>query len=493
MKMLIGGKKVDSSNKKTIQVVNPATGALVDSIPAATEQDVLECIEHAQKGKRIWRWTPLHERNRMLRAYADIIDASRKELSELLCIESGKPIVQCEGEVDATAALLRSYVAKVAHLYTDVLPETEAGQDENIIFTKREPLGVVVMIIPFNYPLGLYMHKAAPALAMGNAVIVKPASITPLACMRIVELAVEAGIPGDVVQSVSGSGTLVGKWLCQSAKVNAVGLTGSTDVGVDVLHSAAQNILHAEMELGGNDPLIICEDANLDRAVEEAIIGRLPHGGQICSGSKRFFAHKAIKERFTGKLVDRLKGVKIGDPKERDIDLGCLAGKANALEVESQIQLTVKQGAKCVYGGKYLHDAFIEPAVLTDVTMDMDIALNMEVFGPVFPIIEFEDINDAIAMANASHYGLQGGIITENVSLGLYVAERLECGCAVVNGTGNYRHFDQAFGGYKMSGIGREGCSETLHLMSQTKTYVLKNILEKSRWHGGGNDKAYGQ
>ena len=479
MKMLIGGKKVDSSDNKTIQVVNPATGALVDTIPAATEQDVLACIENAQNGKQVWRWTPLHERTKLLRAYADAICANRKELSELLCIESGKPIVQCEGEVDATAGLLRSYIAKVSHLYSDVFPQTEAGQDANLVYTKPEPLGVVVTIIPFNYPLGLYMHKAAPALAMGNAVIVKPASITPLACMRAVELAVEAGIPADVIQSVSGSGSLVGRWLVQSPKINAVSFTGGTDVGLDILKNSAQHIHRVAVELGGNDPLIICEDADLDLAVEESIIGRLTHNGQICTGSKRFFVHRAVKEQFTDKLIARLKNIKMGDPMDRNIDIGCLAGKANAQEVEKQVQLTVQQGAKCVFGGKYLHDAFIEPAVLTGVRRDMDIALNMEVFGPVFPIIEFEDINDAIAMANASHYGLQGGVITENVSLGLYVAERLECGCAVVNGTGHYRHTDQAFGGYKMSGMGREGCSETLHEMSQTKTFALKNILKR--------------
>ena len=361
----------------------------------------------------------------------------------------------------------------------NVLPDTEVGQDENLIFTKKEPLGIIATIIPFNYPLGLLVHKIAPALIMGNAVIVKPPSITPLACLRTIEIAMECGIPSEVIQSVTGSGSTVGRWLAEHPRINAISCTGSTEVGIDILKNAASSIKRVFVELGGNDPLIVCKDADLDVAVEESIIGRLTHNGQICTGSKRYIVHNSVKDAFATKLIERLRKVKIGDPMDRDTELGCLCSEKSAAEVIRQVEHTVSQGAKCLYGGKIIKTSLVEPVVLADVKRNMDVALDMEIFGPVFPIIGFDDINDAIEIANATRYGLQGGVITEDVSLALYVAARLECGCVVGNGTGHWRHTDQAFGGYKMSGMGREGVSETLEEMCQTKNICAEKRFEE--------------
>jgi succinate-semialdehyde dehydrogenase/glutarate-semialdehyde dehydrogenase len=478
MKMLIGGVLTDSRDKKTTDVINPATGELIDTIPAATEEDLERCVAIAMEGKKIWRWTPLHERAKLLYKYADALNDRRKELSELLCKELGRPIAESEGAIDYTVSLIKSFVERARHLYGNVLPYNEPGQDRNLIFTKKEPLGIIATIIPFNYPVALLAFKMAPALVMGNAVIVKPASSTPLSCLRTVEIALEAGMPPEVMQSVTGGGSTVGRWISQNPNINAVSCTGGTEVGIDILKNAAATMKRVFVELGGNDALIICKDADLDLAVEESIIGRLTNNGQICSGSKRYIVHHTVKDEFARKLIDRLRKVKIGDPMSRDTEVGCLATARHAAEVIRQVELTVSQGAKLLYGGKLIKTAFVEPAVLMDVTEKMDVGLNMEIFGPVFSIMGFDDINDAIRIANSSKYGLQGGVITENQSLGLYVAERLECGTTVVNGTGHWRHMDHAFGGYKMSGMGREGVSETLEEMAQTKTYVMKNILK---------------
>lgn len=478
MKMLFRGILTDAKDEKTIDVVNPATGEFIDTIPNATEDDLKLCVDIALEGKKIWRWTPLHERSMLVNKYADAILEHREELSELLSRELGKPITESEGEVDVTAYIIKCFVERARHIYGNVLPDNEAGQDQNLIFTKKEPLGVIATIIPFNYPLGLLAFKIAPALVMGNAVIVKPASSTPLSCLRMVEIAVEAGIPPEVVQSVTGSGSTVGRWLSQNPNINAISCTGGTEVGIDILKNAASTMKRVFVELGGNDALIICHDADLDVAVAESIIGRLTNNGQICSGSKRYIVHNSVKDAFAEKLIERLRKVKIGDPMARDTEVGCLASEKNAAEVIRQVELTISQGAKCLYGGNKIKTSFVEPTVLMDVTTQMDVGLDMEIFGPVFPIIGFDDINDAIRIANSSKYGLQGGVITENPSLGLYVAERLECGAVVVNGTGHWRHIDQPFGGYKMSGIGREGVSETLEEMCQTKTYVMKNIFK---------------
>ncbi len=478
MKMLIGGAQTDSEDKKTLNVVNPATEEIIDTIPVATEGDVKRCIDIALEGKRIWRWTPLHERSKLIYKYADALEEHRDELGELLCSELGRPIADSEGEIDYAISLIKNFVERARHLYGNVLPYNESGQDTNLIFTKKEPLGIVATIIPFNYPVALLAFKMAPALIMGNAVVVKPASSTPLSCLRTVEIALEAGIPPQVMQSVTGGGSTVGRWISRNPDINAISCTGGTEVGIDILKNAAATMKRVFVELGGNDALIICSDADLDLAVEEAIVGRLTNNGQICSGSKRYLVHNLVKGKFAAKLVERLKKVRIGDPMSRDTEVGCLATAGYAAEVIRQIDLTVAQGAKLLYGGKAIKAAFVEPAVLMDVTEQMDVGRNMEIFGPVFSIMGFDDVNEAIRIANNCKYGLQGGVITENQSLGLYVAERLECGTTVVNGTGHWRHMDHAFGGYKMSGMGREGVSETLEEMCQTKTYVMKNILK---------------
>jgi succinate-semialdehyde dehydrogenase/glutarate-semialdehyde dehydrogenase len=312
---------------------------------------------------------------------------------------------------------------------------------------------------------------------MGNSVIVKPSSDNPLTEVKLVELLLESGVPGNVVQVVTGSGAKVGRWLSSSSKINAITLTGSTVVGIDIYKNAAANLSRVFLELGGNGAFVVLDDANLELAVKEAKEGRTANAGQICSSPKRFIIHNSIKEAFTEQLISQLEGLKIGNPEDPDTDVGCLISEKAAITVEQQVEKTIEQGAKCIYGGKRFNKSFFQPTVLTDVTPDMDVAQDMEIFGPVFPIIGFDTIEEAIEIANNTQYGLMTGVITQNINRGLQVAEKLESGGVIINGSGRYRNPDMAYGGYKKSGIGREGISVTLEEMSQIKNYVLKNIF----------------
>ena len=478
MQMIIGGQKVDSSDKKVMEVINPATGELIDSVPCATRDDVNKAIDIAQQGRKIWAATPQHERTRILFKCAEILDAHAEELATLICKEMGKTLKDCRGEAGACGRVIRGFAERANHLYGETFPTSWPGLENDIIFTRREPLGVVVCVIPFNFPASTMAYKIGAALAMGNAVIIKPSSENPLCDIRMVELLLEAGLPESVIQVVTGRGSAVGGYFTDSPKVNCMFLTGSTEVGVTVARNAATNLQRVYLELGGNDVLIVFDDADLELAVEEVMIGRIATCGQMCVSTKRLLVQNGVKEKFTKMLVEKISKLKVGDPFDAATDVGCLISEKAATEVENQVNHTIKQGAKCAIGGKRFNKTFFEPTVLTDVTKDMDVAKDLEIFGPVMPIIGFDTVDEAVDIANSSIYGLSGGVMTKDISKGITVATRIETGTMAVNGTGRYRHYDHAFGGYKMSGLGREGIGYTLEEMSQVKTIALKRILK---------------
>ena len=479
MKMIIGGKHVDSRDKKTQDVINPATMQVIDTVPAATEEDVLEAIAIAQKGKVIWKNTPMHERTRIMMKFADLIEKNREKLCNMMVDEIGKTVASCNFEINLTISVVKAYCEKMHNYSTETLPlDSEPRNTGDIIITVREPLGVVACIVPFNFPAELYMQKAAPALVSGSAVICKPSSDTPLCNIFLTELLHEAGVPGEVVQIVTGSGSKVGTWLAQSKDIDAVSLTGSTEAGVQTAVNAAKNLSHVFLELGGNCPMIICNDADLDKAVTEAIAGRLNVAGQACCAPKRILVQNGVKEEFTQKLVKALGETKVGDPRDPKSYCGPLVSERAAKDVEQQVQHTIKQGAKCILGGKRYDSTYFEATVLVDVTPDMDIAGPVEVFGPVFPIIGFDTIEEGIKIANDTPFGLSSAVMTADMGTAFKVAKAMESGTCVINGSGFYRTDYHAFGGYKMTGLGREGVGYTLDEYTQVKSIVLKKILK---------------
>lgn len=477
MKMFINGERVEALDGRRIDVVNSATQELIDTVPMATAEDVQRAIQAAQKGKVQWGALPVHERSRILFRCADSIDAQREELARSLSTEMGKIIREARPEIRVCAQIIRGFAEKANHCYGQTMPDYQIGTENDIIFTRYEPLGVVACISPFNYPVELCFQKVAAALAAGNAVIVKPATDNPLTIMKIVEICWQCGVPGNVLQLVTGRGPEVGTLLAESPDIQAISLTGSTAVGREVAQQGTKTMKRVFMELGGNDPYIVFEDADLEKAVADAVAGRIQNCGQTCCSPKRFIVQNSVKEAFIAGMLEKFKQIHHGSPLDDATDMGCLISPRAAQNVQKQVELTVSQGAKLVCGGHIVEQTYFEPTILDLVTPDMSVANDLEIFGPVFPIIGFDTEDEAVQIANGTIYGLQAGVLTKDMSRAMRVASRLECGGVVINSSGNYRHLDQPFGGWKQSGIGREGVSVTLDEMTQAKSYILKNIL----------------
>lgn len=478
MKNLIGKNWMDASDGKVIEVTNPATNEFIDTVPNSSLDDVDMAVKEAIIGQKVWAKVPIHERGKILMKFNELVKSHRDELAKLLSDETGKPITEAYGEIDNVDIGVPAFVEKAKHEYGHLIPRgSEKGNERTIQYTVQEPLGVVAAIIPFNFPSDLFCQKVPSALMMGNAVIVKPSTYNPLTLTKYVELLIEAGVPYGAIEVLHGDGKTVGQGLAAHKGVALVSLTGSTAAGMETMGTCSKNLTHVMLELGGNDALIIHKDADMDLAVEETVWGRLYNTGQVCCASKRFLVHNSVKDEFIRRMIEKIQSLKIGMPSDPDTKIGCLINENAAIRVEEQVKQTVSQGAKIVYGGRR-NGAFFEPTILDNVTKDMDVAKDMEIFGPVISVIGYDDIDDAIAIANQSSFGLCGGIITNDMPLAMNVSEKMECGGFIVNGASFFRSFEMPFGGWKHSGIGNEGVSSTLKEMSRTKTVILKNIIK---------------
>lgn len=494
MKMLIGGKKVNSSDGKTLDVTNPATGEFIDTIPMATKTDIDRAVQNSKKGLQEWAAIPIVEREKIFDKFQLLVDEHRKELIVLSAKEMGKSAFVANFEIEGVMPMFHSYLEQSKRLEGRMLVSgTELGHDgktqTDMITVVHEPIGTIVGIVPFNAPMLLTAYKAAPILCAGNAAIIKPPSNNPLAAIRMCELLLEAGVPGNALQVVTGSGSIVGDYLVGNQEVNGVTMTGSTEVGLSIARQVSGRLGYLGLELGGNDAFIVLDDADVEEAALQAASTRITNAGQVCIAPKRFIVHNSLKAAFTKKVVEIAKASELGfDPDiEEQIEqflgvVDCvdvkvlvppLIDEGAARKVEAQVNHTIEQGAKLLAGG-CRNNCFYEPTVLA-CTKDMDIAKDMEIFGPVLPIIGFDTLDEAIEIANSSKYGLSGCVFTNDWKKGHYVARNCETGSMVVNGTTMYRNMMQPFGGYKYSGYGREGLV-TLEEMTQTKNIVMKGF-----------------
>ena len=478
MKMIICGKEVESSDKTTINIVNPYTQKIIDTVPNATEKDIDKAVQSAYQTFPAWAKVPLTQKVGLLKNFLDLVDEYAEDLAKTLCLETGKPIAQARAEIGNIRIGFEAFMEKAKHLYGEVIPfGQEAGNENTLQLTLREPIGVVGAIIPFNFPGALFDQKVAPSLLAGNTVVVKPPHQNPLTLIKLVALLHKAGVPKNVIHVVTGEGAKSGNALACHPLVHKITFTGSTAVGILTYKNAASHLAHISLELGGNDAFIVLKDANLDLAVEEMIWGRMYNNGQVCCASKRFLIQKEVVHTFIEKAKARLSKLVVGDPTKSHTDISCLVTLDAAKKVEAQIEKAIKQGAKLVYGGKR-NGAMIEPTILTDIPTTADVATNEEIFGPVVSIIPFDTIEEAIRIANASQYGLCGCVFTKNIDTAFYVVKQLECGGTVINGASFFRSFEMPFGGYKFSGIGTEGVLSTFAEVTKIKTITLKNILK---------------
>lgn len=477
MNNLIGYEWKGASNGATIDVTNPATGELIDTVPNVTNEDVDQAVKVAIEEQKKWQKVSIYDRGEILFQFVKLVEENKDRLAKLLSQETGKPIKEAYGEVANVKIGVRAFVERAKHLYNESIPAgQEAGQEKTMQITVREPIGVVAAIIPFNFPSDLFCQKVPPALMMGNSIIVKPSNYNPLTLIEYVKLMIEAGVPAGCIQVLTGDGPTAGQALAAHPGVHLVSLTGSTGAGIQTMGTASKNLTHVMLELGGNDAFIFLEDGDMDLAIKETIWGRLYNGGQVCCASKRFLIHRSRKQEFIERMKEVISNLKVGDPSDMETDMGPMINENAAKRIEEQVNKTVEQGATIVCGGKR-EGAYYYPTILDNVTKDMDVAKNMEIFGPVISVIAFDDVEEAIEIANQSSFGLCGCVITKDYSLGVKVANRLECGGAIVNGASFYRSFEMPFGGWKHSGIGNEGVLTTLQEMSRMKTIILKNIL----------------
>lgn len=460
----------------TLTVTNPMTGEILDTLVLADSAAVKNMVNAAVDAQEVWANTPVYERAAYLYRFADALERDAEYISQLSSKDMAKPITQARGETMDGVKLLRAAAERAKHLYGEVLSDSGPGFEGDLVFTKREPLGTIACIIPFNFPIELTFQKIAPALVMGNTVLVKAPSANPLAVLALDKYAKEAGFPEGVVQFFVSGREAVNECITSNPKVDAISLTGSTAAGKRMVKDGADTLKRTFLELGGNDALLIFEDADLGRALNEMVNSRMENNGQVCCSSKRFVVQRSIYDEVAKRLVERLNALPRGSALEENAVVTALVSEQAAKDVEAQIQHTVEQGAKLLCGGTR-DGARIEPTVFIDVTPEMDIASDLEIFGPVFPLIPFDTEEEAIRIANNSSYGLSSGLMTQDMNRAFRVGSKLKAGGAVVNGSGGYRHLDQPFGGYKQSGLGREGISISLEEFSHIKVYVVKGAF----------------
>lgn len=463
---------------KMLDVTNPYTGELVESIKLDTVEELKEKVAKAKAAQPAWERTPIVQRAKLIMAMIDKIEEKNEEIGTICAKEMAKPINSAKGECFDGGEIGRGNVERAKHLYGDVFTGTTGGREYDLGFCRREALGVVAAIIPFNYPIEMFFQKTTPALAMGNTVIVKAPSSNPLAVRMLVECAHEVGIPEDVIQFTACERSVSTEALLTHPDVAAIALTGSTETGVEMIKLAADSMKKTFMELGGNDALIICDDADVDTAVQEALEGRLYNNGQICCATKRYLVPESMHDEFVEKLKEKVLAIPRGDQFDPDAKAICLVTEKAAIKVEAQIKHTVEQGGTIVCGGKR-EGAFIEPTIIDNVSKDADVAKDMEIFAQVWPIITYKTEEEAIEIANQSSYGLSGGVLAGDTVRAFRIADQMESSAVIVNGCSCYRMNEQPFGGCKASGLGNEGVGYSPEEYSRLKTYVLKGAFVK--------------
>lgn len=464
---------------KMLDVTNPFNGDLVGQTPLPTAEEMLEMVEKAKKAQEEWAKYPLWKRTKICYEFCDLIVKNTDEIATLLSKEMGKPITQSTSETGGSANIFRGFVERANHIYGEVLStENQPGFENDLIFTTREPLGVLACVIPFNYPIELYVHKVAPAVIMGNACLVKAPSANPLAMIKLNELWDQLDAPKGLVQAFASDRTVYTEKLLKNPDIAGISLTGSTKAGIEMAKCGAPTLKHLFLELGGNEGNIVREDADIDYVTDEMIAGRIFNAGQTCCACKRWIVHTSIKDAVADMLVEKLKKLKIGDALDPQTDMSTVISEDKAIQVIEQVEHTIAQGAKCIYGGTR-DGAIVMPTVLVDVDKSYDVASDLEIFGPVFPIIPFETDEEALEILNNCSFGLSSGIITKDLKKAIQMGSHIKSGAVVVNGQSSYRHMEQPFGGYKMTGLGREGINCTLEEHSQVKSYIVKSVFDK--------------
>ena len=465
--MLIGGKHISSEDLQ--EVKNPYNGEIIDTVPIAHRQTADLAIQQANNAKKDLTEMSAFKISNKLFNVVEKLRQNKKDFAELLSLEVGKPINESLVEIDRSIETLKLAAEEAKRIYGESVP-LDAGLNGKgfFAFTQRLPLGVVAAITPFNYPLNLTIHKIAPAIACKNTVIVKPPTEAPLTVMKFCEL-LDEEFPDGVVNTVTGYGSEIGDYLVTSPEINKISFTGSVTTGMMISQKAGMK--KVTLELGGNDPMVVLKDADIDKAVKGVINGAFLNAGQVCMGVKRIIVEDDIADEFCDKLVSETEKLIMGNPLDSKTTLGTLISEKAAIQVEETVNNAVGNGAKILTGGTR-DGAFYEATVVDNVNMDMDLVA-FETFGPVAPIIRVGSVQEAIDVANDTDYGLQAGVFTSDYGNAMKCAQEIEAGTVFVNKQSTFRTDNMPFGGFKNSGVGKEGIKYAVEELTKTKLIGL--------------------
>jgi succinate-semialdehyde dehydrogenase/glutarate-semialdehyde dehydrogenase len=471
--LFIGGEWRAATGGRTLKVYDPATGQTVKEIADASPEDGKAALDAAVEAFPSWAATPARERAEILRRAFDLLQERKEDFALLMTIEMGKPLAEARGEVGYGGEFLRWFSEETARVQGRYGANPE-GTGRMIV--SQHPVGPCFLITPWNFPLAMATRKIAPALAAGCTVVIKPAELTPLTTLAFAKLLEDAGLPKGVVNvfTTSTSGK-VSEPIIRDPRLRKLSFTGSTGVGQRLLEQAAQGVLRTSMELGGNAPFVVFEDADLDKAVDGAMLAKFRNIGQACTAANRFIVQRSVADEFARRVTERVQAMKIGRGTEDGVAIGPLINQDAVDKAASLVADAVQRGAHVRTGGNELEGAgtFYEPTVVTDVRPGSDI-LREEIFGPVLAIIPFDTEDDAVRIANDTEYGLVSYVFTESLTRGQRMIERLETGMMGLN-VGVVSNAAAPFGGWKMSGLGREGGAEGIHEYLQTKYTLTAN------------------
>ncbi len=474
--LFIDGAWRAPSTGKYVPVVDPSTGRTLGEAPVASADEARAAVDAAAGAEERWANVPGHERARLLRAVSDRLLADREVMARLIASEVGKPIVEARVEVDRAVGVYRLAAEEIRHLGGESFPADAyplpPGNEQRYLFTVRDPIGVVVAIGPFNFPLNLLSHKIAPALAAGNPVVAKPTSAAPFTALRLAEHFAAVGLPSGALNVVVGSGGTVGNILVEHPRTRLVTFTGSTEVGKGIAERAGRQAKRVILEMGGMDPFVVLDDAPLDVVVPAAARGIFSYSGQVCTASKRLLVEETIAEKFARALAERAKSLKVGPALEETTEVGPLIDSEAVERIEALVADARSRSAEVLAGGSRPagggNGSFYAPTVLDHVPEEARVARD-EPFGPIAPILRFSTLDDAVRIANGTPYGLQAAVYTRDLARGFRLAKRIRAGGVHLNDPTTLRWDALPFGGIKESGLGREGLRYAMQEMTEVK------------------------
>jgi succinate-semialdehyde dehydrogenase / glutarate-semialdehyde dehydrogenase len=452
-KMYINGEWIETIKK--IDIMNPATKEVFASVPNGGKTEAKMAVDAAYEAFKQWSKKTAAERSTYLMKWYQLIDEGKEEIGELMTREQGKPLLEAIGEVNYANSFISWYAEEGKRIYGETIP---ASDPKKRILVQKQPVGVIAAITPWNFPAAMITRKVAPALAAGCTVIIKPAEITPLTALRLVELAEQAGIPKGVINIVTGDAKDIGETWMQDGRVRKISFTGSTEVGKLLMRGAAETVKKVSLELGGHAPFIVTANADIKKAAEGLIASKFRNAGQTCVCANRVYVHESVVESFVDSFTNLVATFKVGNGLEKGVDIGPLIDERAVEKVEGQLKDAINKGAEVAIGGRKLEDKagfFIEPTVLTNVTDDM-LCMNEETFGPLAPIATFKTTDEVIERANNTPYGLAAYVFSDNIGEAIEICDGLEYGIVGLN-DGMPSVAQAPFGGFKESGLGREG------------------------------------